>query len=351
MLSQDIQAFISNDESALFYECGYSCDNAWLLKVSSEVIFITDSRYSLEAKELGYQNIQILESNNLIHTLCEQINKSNIKSLVYDNASISALSLETIRMQCRQTELIPKARFHQSLRMKKTQDEIDKIRKSQALNTKAYELLAEFLCTQNSINNAPITEKTLQFQAKIFLQDFGNYDLSFEPILALNHNAAKPHAIPTNTPLKEGDLILFDAGIKFERYCSDRTRTALFSPQISFDKKQSFKDKKHQKIYDIVLKAQEHAIKNTRAGMSTKEVDALAREVIQEAGYGEFFTHSTGHGIGLDIHEMPFISPRSDTIIEDGMIFSIEPGIYLPGEFGVRIEDLVYIENGCAKVL
>ena len=85
--------------------------------------------------------------------------------------------------------------------------------------------------------------------------------------------------------------------------------------------------------------------------MSAKEVDALAREVIQEAGYGEFFTHSTGHGIGLDIHEMPFISPRSDTIIEDGMIFSIEPGIYLPGEFGVRIEDLVYIENGCAKVL
>ncbi len=351
MLNQEIQAFISNDESAQFYECGYSCDSAWLLKVYNDIIFITDSRYSLEAKELSTKNTQIIQSANLIDTLCEQINKAGIKSLTYDNSTTSVLTLENIKIRCKEVDLIPKPRFHQSLRIKKTQDEIRKIQKSQMLNAKAYDILAEFLRTQHTINNAAITEKTLQFQAKIFLQDFGNYDLSFEPILALNHNAAKPHALPTNTPLKEGDLILFDAGIKFDRYCSDRTRTALFNPQINFDKQQKFTNKKHQQIYDIVLKAQEYAIKNTHAGMRASEVDALAREVIHKAGYGEFFTHSTGHGIGLDIHEMPFISPRSDTIIEDGMIFSIEPGIYLPGEFGIRIEDLVYIENGRAKIL
>lgn len=349
---QSQRAFITKDESALFYECGYSCDNAWLLKLPDKKIFITDSRYTLEAKEvICAKDVQILESSHLIQTLCEQVNLSKIQSLTYDNTSITAFELGNLKSICDKTDFVPTPRFHQALRIKKSHAEIMKIKKSQELNAKAYELLAQFLQTHSTINNAKITEKTLQFQAKIFLQDFGNYDLSFEPILALNHNAAKPHALPTDTPLQENDLILFDAGIKLERYCSDRTRTALFTPQIHFDKTQNLKDPKRQKIYDIVRKAQEYAIENLRAGMAANEADALARNVIEESGYGSYFTHSTGHGIGLDIHEMPFISPRSQTIIEEGMVFSIEPGIYLPNEFGVRIEDLVCIRNGRAEVL
>lgn len=350
-----MKTFITQDPSALFYETGFSCDNAWLLKIHSEenrvpvCLFITDSRYTLEAKEFCKPGVEIIESDNILNTLCLETKKLGSTPIIYDPTQVHTYSLEVLKSSG--ASLVPEVKFHQEIRIKKTDAEIQKIQKSQTLNARAYDLLAEFLRKNDTIDDKPITERTLQFQAKIFLQDFGNYDLSFETILAFDGNAAKPHAIPTQTPLKPGNLILLDAGIKFEGYCSDRTRTTSFTPQIHFQKTQYFKDLKHQKVYDIVLRAQEYAIANIRSGMKACEVDALARNQIEKAGYGRFFTHSTGHGIGLDIHELPIISPRSQTLIEDGMVFSIEPGIYIPGEMGVRIEDLVYIKNGRAQII
>ena len=129
------------------------------------------------------------------------------------------------------------------------------------------------------------------------------------------------------------------------------TRTAAIKGEIHFGKKQKFKNPKYQKIYNIVLKAQEEAISKARSGMKAKQIDALARNVIEKSGYGKYFVHSTGHGVGLDIHELPRISRLSEECVEDGMVFSVEPGIYLPQEFGVRIEDLVVMKNGRAEVL
>ncbi len=127
-------------------------------------------------------------------------------------------------------------------------------------------------------------------------------------------------------------MLLVDAGLKYKRYCSDRTRTSYVGDSFNFELSQRFKSKKIQKIYDTVLKAHDEAISKLRAGMSGRDVDRLARDVIDSAGYGKYFVHSTGHGVGLDIHEMPYISPRVDTILEDGMVFTIEPGIYIPDE-------------------
>ena len=344
------QPFISKNESALFYECGYSCDNAWLLKHENTCFFITDSRYTLEAKQCCHSHTEIIESNHITQSLIDLIIKLHLKELICDSAEISFEDYQTIQQKT-SISLQGKPHFHQHLRILKTDKEIEKIKTSQQINTQAYEALGNFLQSHYLKPNQTITEKFLQFQAKIFLQNFGDYDLSFEPILAINANAAKPHALPTNDILKPDDLILFDAGIKFQRYCSDRTRTTLYSENISFQKDQKFKDTKIQQIYDIVRKAQEHTITHIRAGMSAKEVDALARNIISNASYGNFFTHSTGHGIGLDIHEMPYISPRSQVIIEEGMVFSIEPGIYLPHQFGIRIEDLVVIKNSRAEIL
>jgi len=157
--------------------------------------------------------------------------------------------------------------------------------------------------------------------------------------------------LPTSKKLKKGDLLLFDAGVKYKRYCSDRTRTAYFDGTIEFKYKQKFKSKKIQKAYDTVLKAHDVAIKKARSGMKAKEIDRLARDVVEKAGFGKYFVHSTGHGVGLDIHEMPYISKTSDTIIEDGMVFTIEPGIYIEDSFGIRIEDMVVMKNGKAVVL
>ncbi len=180
----------------------------------------------------------------------------------------------------------------------------------------------------------------------------GKYDLSFDPIVAINANAAKPHALPTNKKLKLHDLILVDAGVKYQRYCSDRTCTANANfEKFNFKREQKFKNKKYQKIYDIVLKAQLNAISNARVGMKASEIDKLTRDIITKAGYAEYFVHSTGHGVGLDIHEFPNINSKSDIIIEDNMVFTIEPGIYLPNEFGIRIEDSVVMKNGRAQIL
>ena len=194
-------------------------------------------------------------------------------------------------------------------------------------------------------------EYTLTHMAKGILGDFGKYDLSFDPIVAINKNAAKPHATPTSTKLEKDDLLLVDAGLKYKRYCSDRTRTVQADKYFMFETHQSFKRKKIQKAYDTVLKAHDNAIAKARSGMKAKKVDALTRDIVSKAGFGEYYVHSTGHGVGLDIHEMPYISTKSDTIIEDGMVYTIEPGIYIPNEFGIRIEDMVAMVDGKAKVL
>ncbi len=180
----------------------------------------------------------------------------------------------------------------------------------------------------------------------------GKLNISFEPIIAINENAAKPHALPTKKKLKLNDLLLVDAGIKYKRYCSDRTCTsAVDFENFSFKREQKFKNNKHQKIYDIVLKAQLNCIEKARVGMKASEVDKLTRDVIEKSGYGKYFIHSTGHGVGLDIHEFPVINSKSDVIIKENMVFTIEPGIYLPNEFGVRIEDTIVMQNGKAVII
>lgn len=372
--------FITQDESAQYFEVGYSCDNAILLCLGDERVFITDARYTTEASENLYSGVELVQSNNLLESAINILSKSAIKSLSFDSTQLSVSAFEKLKSTL-QIELKPTPNFHQMLRICKSEQEISLIKESQRLNKEAYKRFAKIIDEICSDKNSAyqkvflddshsLSEKELFAIAKVVLENGGKYDLSFFPILAINQNAAKPHALPSDKKLQNGDLLLFDAGIKYKRYCSDMTRTARInfgcekcknggkqksseakSSGTHFDKSQTFANKELQKIYDTVLKAQENCIKNLRAGMSGKQIDALARGVIQKAGFGKYFSHSTGHGIGLDIHEQPFISARSETIIEDNMVFSIEPGIYIPQHYGVRIEDLVVVRGGKAEVL
>lgn len=335
--------FITNDQNAMFYECNFSCDNGIFFKSHEQSFFITDSRYTLEAREkIKNKNIEVITSSDLIADLIKLA--KGIDNIIFDPSQIS---LESYNKISQTLNLKAESNFHQKLRIIKNENEIKMIKKSQELNKKAFKNFANFL-SNNKINGK--NELFLNFKAREFLSNKGKYNLSFDPIVAINHSAAKPHALPSKDKIKEGDILLFDAGIKYKRYCSDMTRTAVYDGNIKFTKKQKM-PKKIQKIYDIVLKAQELAIKKARSGMKAKEIDLIARDYISNAGYGKFFTHSTGHGIGLDIHELPIISYKSETIIEDGMIFSIEPGIYLDNEIGIRIEDLVVIKDGKAEIL
>lgn len=338
---------ISRGESALYYECGFSCDNALLLVIDEAKYFITDSRYTQEAKEFA-TGVEVVEARDLIAAARRLIRSSKVKRVIVDPNEWRYSDLFVLYTKLPSINFVEQPNFSQANRAIKRKDEIDLIKIAIQDNAVAFSNFAEYI---NNLSTSSI-ELELQYKAKEFLTNSGKNELSFEPIFAINENAAKPHALPTKKPLNRGDLILFDAGTKHNRYCSDRTRTAQFgSNGVVFEMEQRFTNPKMQQIYEIVLKAHDKAIAMARSGMMAKELDLIARQVISDAGYGRFFSHSLGHGIGLDIHEYPFINYRNDLILEDNMIFTIEPGIYLPNEFGVRIESVVMLDGGRATVL
>jgi len=335
---------VYQNENALYYECGYSCDNAIFLTLGSSSFFLTDGRYEIDAR-LQVKGAKVYIANNLLDKLIEILKQSKVKKVVIDPKEWDILNFNYLK------DSLPlkfkfKPYFSHKKRIIKSSQEIELLRKAVIIGRKSFKKFSKELQKHNGLN-----EYKINFLAESILRDYGKRDISFEPIFAINENASKPHALPTSKKLKEGDLILFDAGVKYKRYCSDRTRTAIFNDSFKFKYKQKFGSKKIQKAYDTVLKAHDVAIKKARSGMRAKDIDKLARDVIENAGFGNFFVHSTGHGVGLDIHEMPYISSRSDTIIKDKMVYTIEPGIYIEGEFGIRIEDMVVMQNGRAEVL
>ncbi len=335
--------YILKDENAIYYEVGFSCDNALLIVVGEEKYFITDPRYTTEAKE-HIRGAEVIEAKELVGAASALLRRLKPKKLYYDPKELGCIELAALQ----KLPLVLAKRPHLSWkkRMIKTEEEIELLQTSARLNRRAFDDFASFLCEAEGMS-----EKRLQFEAKRVLSRYGEYDLSFEPIVALNENAAKPHATASSKKLQRGDLLLFDAGIKYRRYCSDRTRTSFYGKDIKFTKEQNFSSKRVQKAYDIVRKAQEEAIKRARPGMMAKEIDRIARDIIDKSEFQGTFVHSLGHGVGLDIHEMPFINSKNEQILEEGMVFTIEPGIYIPNEFGIRIEDMVVLQESYAKVL
>ncbi len=337
--------YMLKDENAIYYECGYSCDNALYLHLGSEAFFITDSRYTIDAKE-NVENAMIIINGDLYSEAASLLQKYKIKKVIFDPKEWTVDGFERISQK---SKVIFKSDldFSHKKRIIKNDTEIKLLRRAAKLGAKAFNTLAK----EFRHNGLGESEYKLTHLAKGILGDFGKYELSFDPIVAINKNAAKPHALPTKSKLSLGDLLLVDAGLKYKRYCSDRTRTVFVDDTFKFNTKPKYKSKKIQKAYDTVLRAHDNAIAKVRSGMKAKKVDAFTRDIIDKAGFGKYYVHSTGHGVGLDIHEMPYISTKSDTIIEDGMIFTIEPGIYIPNEFGIRIEDMIAMVDGTAEVL
>jgi Xaa-Pro aminopeptidase len=348
-----INNYILKNENAIFFEANYSCDNAIFLSLGSgsnrETFFITDSRYTEEAKNSVFDFVEVVEiTKSLIATTVEVLLKNRVKSLIYDATDWNHYDFVELQKKIKtQVFLRNEKNFSKNKRIIKTDDEVQKIAKAVNLGKNAFIEFSNFLQTKENL-----TEKELHFNLKNILSYNGEYDLSFDPIVAINQNASKPHALPTRNILVENDLLLVDAGLKYERYCSDRTRTFEFNKNNNLDFIfQEWSNFKIQRAYNIVRKAHDKAIEKVHSGMKASEVDKIARDVVQNSEFKDLFIHSTGHGVGLDIHEFPNISSKSDVILEDNMIFTIEPGIYIPNKFGIRIEDMVVLKNGKPIVL
>lgn len=220
------------------------------------------------------------------------------------------------------------------VRYQKDEEELELMREASRINDRA---MGEF----KKLIRAGVTEKQIADQMHGIYISLGAEDYSFQPIVAFGANAAVGHHLPDDTVLKEGDCVLFDVGCKYRGYCSDMTRTFFYGSV----------DEESRKVYETVLQAQVSAEEAVRTGMILCELDTLARNVISDAGYGPYFTHRLGHFIGTETHEKGDVSQSSRIVSAPGMTFSIEPGIYVPGKVGVRIEDLVIVTENGAELL
>ncbi len=339
--------YILKDENAVYYECGFSCDNEIFLKFEDEAFFFTDARYLTEAKEfIKNAQVVLMDRRDPFFAVRNYIRKSGIKKLIYNPSEWSVDEFDNLSSKLN-INFRKVLNFSQKKRVIKSDLELDILRKAAILGANAFDNFAKYIRE----TGFGFSEKRLFNEAENIFKNYGELELSFAPIVALDENSAKPHALPSDKILKKDMLLLLDAGVKYKRYCSDRTRTANADENMVLDKNAKFKDSLKQKVYDTVLKAQEASIKKARAGVRASEIDRAGREVIEKAGFGKYFIHSTGHGVGLDIHELPVIGARSKDLIEENMVFTIEPGIYLPNKFGVRIEDTVIAKSNSVEVI
>jgi len=320
------------------YLSGFTGSSGWLLVSQQKAILATDFRYVEQAKGES-PDFEIVQTKGELHDwLPGLISDSGWNRLGFEANCISYDShhklTEAIETKHVDLELIPTTGLVEELRAIKEPGELDSITRAVALADAALE-------QAKAIIRPGITEKEAAWEIEKLLRQEGSEGIAFEIIVASGPNSALPHARPTERTIQSGEPVLIDMGARFNGYCSDLSRTLFFGQA----------DNTLRRIYDIVLRAQTAAIEGVEAGMDAAQADRLARRTIEQAGYGDAFGHGLGHGVGLAVHESPRLGFNSSDSLLDGMVFTIEPGIYLVGQGGIRIEDMAVLENGKARVL
>jgi Xaa-Pro aminopeptidase len=345
MAQAEVPALLVSNGDSRRYLSGYTArdlpprESAGYLLITEERQFLlTDPRTEAQAAaEAPAFELRVYRAGApMAEVLHDAVAASGVRSIGLDGSTISHALWESIAAALDDVaELRAVPDLVDRLRMVKDADELAALRASIALNDAAFTHLARTV-------RPGMTELELAWEMESFARTHGAEGLSFDPITVAGPNTAIPHAMPSERRVQADELVLFDIGVRLGGYCSDMTRTIALGP---------IAEPLHT-IWQIVLDAQLAAEAQARPGMTGAEIDTVARGVIEAAGYGEQFIHGTGHGIGLEIHEPPWITPtRGADILEPGMVFSIEPGVYLPGVGGVRIEDLVLLTEGGAEVL
>ena len=338
-------------KSNITYLSNFTGSSGFMLIVKNKQYLFTDFRYIERAKNTIKKNITIIDSTKMwkdpetLEKNWKKILKNHkVRKLGIDEDNLSIAKFKKFqkisKIKTQKIIFFNASGEIETIREIKTKHEIDLITKSQRLNEQTFLLIKKFI--RDSLRKkTKITELDIVWKIKEFAHYLKIDDLSFEPIVAFGKHSSMPHHLPDKTTLKKGDLILIDMGMKHHGYCSDMTR-------MIFTKSPT---KKEKEIYNIVLKAQETAIKNIKAGITGKKADDFARNIIKKAGFDNQYGHAGGHGIGLDIHESPSLSENYKSKLKENSIITVEPGIYLEKEFGIRIEDMVLVTKSGTKTL
>jgi len=338
LAEKELDAIFVSQPANRYYLSGFDGSAGFLLITAQDAILATDFRYIEQAKQQApeYSIFQI--TSNMANWFPELISGLKLHKLGFEAGHITFAvyrQLNDIIGKMQPTpKLIPLDGLVESLRVVKEPEEIEVISRAAELGDRAFEHI-------EGIIHAGMTEKEVAWEIEKFMRENGSQAVPFDIIVASGPNSALPHAKPSQRPIQPGEPILLDIGARIDGYSSDLSRTiCLGAPDDTF-----------KKVYDIVLGAQLTALALIKEGMTGEQADSLARTVITEAGYAEAFGHSLGHGVGLAAHESPRLSPGSTEPLTSGMVFTVEPGIYLPGWGGVRIEDLAVMEDSQIKVI
>jgi len=317
------------------YFTGMTTSNGLLLVTHEQSWFFTDFRYIIAAKSIIKKPIEVaLFEAGHAGTVKKTIESLpyKIERIYFEDSYLSYSAAKSFIDTMPEIEFAAGEALVTILRKEKTEEEISLINEAQKITDAAFADILNYIAINK---NKGITEKDIAFELEFSMRKKGASRLAFETIVASGANGACCHAVPSDKQIVEGEMITMDFGACYEGYMSDMTRTVAVG-EISEDK---------EKIYNIVLDAQLNALKNIRAGLTGKECDAFARDIITNAGYGKDFGHSLGHGVGLEIHEAPGFSSMNETIINVNSVMSVEPGIYIEDNCGVRIEDLVVVKE------
>ena len=323
-------AFIEKDENCR-YISGFTGSDSYLFLTADDCYLLTDSRYTEQAKEEAKGFTIIDYAGKLAKTVGELSAKHHVTRFGIEAGM-------TYKMYLSFDEVLPETDFvfvvPDTLRQIKSAEEIRLIEEACRISDLGFEKTVPYI-------KAGVTEAELRTILECAMLEAGSEGKSFDTIVASGLHSAMPHAVPTAKKLEKGDFITMDFGCRYDGYCSDMTRTVVLGEASS----------KQKEIYGIVLKAQMAALEQICAGKTGSEVDQVARGLIAEAGYGEYFGHGLGHSVGLFIHEEPRLSPKCHSVLQKNMTMTVEPGIYIPEFGGVRIEDLVVItEKGCRNL-
>ena len=316
----DVEAVYISSYPNIFYYSGFTSEDARLIITKKRRILFTDSRYTIQAK-IQAKYFEIYDISNDFKKV---INQLGIETLCFEEDNITVSQFEKLKNLS--VELKPFSKHIKKPRALKDREELLKIAEAQRLGCDAFSYIINFIKEGK-------TEKEIALELEFFMKENGASALSFETICASGERSAMPHGVASDKIIEKGDFLTLDFGCVLDGYYSDMTRTIVIGNA----------SERQKEIYNVVKKAQSAALETLKPGIKCSDVDIAARNIITDAGYGEYFGHGTGHGVGIEIHETPSLSPKSDEVLCVGNVVTVEPGIYIEGFGGVRIEDLVQI--------
>lgn len=326
---------VITDDTNRRYFTGMKSSAGTLVVFAEKAYLIIDFRYIEKARKTA-KGCEVILQEKLWQQINALLEKHGAKKVSVDAETTTVATLKNYKekLSCQVDSSGELSETIKSIRVLKSKSDISKITSAQRIAEKGFQHMLEFI-------EIGRTEREIALELDYFMLKNGAETLSFETIALSGKNTSLPHGVPSDRPVMNGDFVLMDFGAVVDGWHSDMTRTVCVG-QPSENMK---------KVYDIVLTAQKAALDKVRAGISGRELDLAARKIIEDAGYGDNFGHSLGHGVGMEIHEAPTASPGCENILEENMIVTVEPGIYLPEKFGVRIEDFVVVtKDGCKNL-